>query len=217
MNSNEQLAFPKEKAHFLLSVSSGQLEVMTTYPSSAADKVAIICHPHPLYEGSMRNKVVTTLARAFEQLGLATVRFNFRGVGKSSGSYGETIGESDDLRAVIAWVQQVLPKHDIWLAGFSFGAYISANLASQLPKVIKQLVSIAPPVNHYDFVHFKQVQCPWLVVQGDQDEVVPFAQVAEWAQKPPVPVKFIVMPGVTHFFHGHLIALREILIDNLLP
>lgn len=187
---------------------AGQLEVMTTWPTSSSPVgVGIICHPDPRQEGTMHNKVVTTIARAFEHLQLATVRFNFRGVGKSTGYYGDVRGECDDLMAIIQWVQQVLPQQPIWLAGFSFGSYISAKMAEQLKPV--RLISIAPPVNHYDFQQLTNIQCPWLVIQGDQDEVVPFAEVKAWADNPPAPLKFIIMPGVTHFFHGRLIELRQ--------
>lgn len=200
--------FPHENSVLMIDGPSGQLELMTTWPDSGAPAgVGVICHPDPRQEGTMHNKVVTTLARAFSQLNLATVRFNFRGVGGSEGQYGEVQGELADLRAVIAWVKKTWPEQPLWLAGFSFGSYISA-LAATVEKPVR-LISIAPPVNRYDFGALKGIHCPWLIVQGDQDEIVPFEQVNIFAKNPPVPVTFIVMPGVTHFFHGRLIELRE--------
>ncbi len=193
----------------------GLLEVVTTLPKAGHHKgVGIICHPDPRQQGTMNNKVVTTIARAFDHLGLATVRFNFRGVGQSAGEYGQTIGESEDLLAIINWVKEVKPEHDIWLSGFSFGAYIAANIANQTEGV-KRLLSIAPPVHHYDFQNMTTIHCPWLVIQGDQDEVVPFDQVKQWALHPPSPLEFKVIEGVGHFFHGHLIELRELLVIAL--
>ena len=114
------LEFPRESETFLLSGAIGQLEVMTTWTGDSAVGVAIICHPHPLKEGTMHNKVVTILAKAFEKLGFATVRFNYRGVGKSEGSYGDIQGEIEDLLSVKSWVNQVLPEVNCYLAGFSF-------------------------------------------------------------------------------------------------
>lgn len=207
--------FSQGDSTFELMGPAGVLEVMTTWPKQT-NKVAvgIICHPHPLHQGTMHNKVVTTIAKAFDQIGLATVRFNFRGVGKSAGEYGYTVGESDDLRAVLQWVNTVLPNYSIWLAGFSFGAYITAKVANQQTK-IKQLVTVAPAVTHHDFTDFTRIHCPWLVIHGDQDDVIPLVAVKTWVENPPSPLKFIVMKGAGHFFHERLIELKELLVREL--
>lgn len=211
---HSQNHFPKEKKSFLIPGPAGELELITTFPKEAIKSiVGVICHPHPLYEGTMHNKVVTTLARGFDLLGLPTIRFNFRGVGKSEGTYGDTLGETDDLLAVINWANQALPNHKLWLAGFSFGAYVAANVANQMEA--NQLISIAPPVNHFNFSHFSSIDCPWLVIHGDRDEVVPLSDVEEWAAHPPSPITFKVIKEASHFFHGKLIELREILLDEL--
>lgn len=200
--------FPKKNATFLLPGPAGQLEVMTTWPESIdCQGIGIICHPDPRQEGTMHNKVVTTIARAFANLQLATVRFNFRGVGLSSGEHSDTTGELADLQSIIDWTRQVLPQQPLWLAGFSFGSYISA-LAAQSAHPVR-LISIAPPVNHYDYSQFTQISCPWLIVQGDADEVVPCSAVQTWAKHPPSPLQLIILPHVTHFFHGRLVELRE--------
>ena len=203
--------FPEKNTSFLLPGPAGQLEVMTALPDSIPlNGVGIICHPDPRFDGSMHNKVVTTIARALMDLGLATVRFNFRGVGLSSGEYGETRGELADLNAVITWVRSVLPTSPLWLAGFSFGSYISA-LAAQTARPAR-LISVAPGVNRHPFQQFTHhYSYPWLVVQGDQDEVVPCAQVQDWIAHLTQPPQLIVMPGASHFFHGQLIELREII------
>lgn len=200
--------FPKENKHFLLTGPSGKLEIMTVWPKKLSRHiVAIICHPHPLQEGTMNNKVVTTLAKAFDYLGMPTVRFNFRGVGQSEGEYGHTMGEIEDLQRIYHWVKKVLPTYEIILSGFSFGSYIAAKVANQ--QKVLQLLTVAPPVNHNDFTTLNAIQCPWLIIQGDQDEVVPIAQVKTFAETPPVPLKLIIMASVGHFFHGHLIKLRD--------
>lgn len=193
---------------FLIPGPAGKLEVMTTSPDTDPKGIAIICHPDPKQQGTMNNKVVTIAARAFMDLGLATVRFNFRGVGQSTGEYGHTVGELDDLMTVIEWAQQKFPKQPLWLAGFSFGSYISAMAAKKVQPY--RLISIAPPVNFYDFDQFQGIQCPWLVIIGDADELVPLDQIKAWAAHPPSPLDLIVMEGgVSHFFHGRLMELRD--------
>lgn len=161
----------------------------------------------------MNNKVVTTLARACQQLGAVAIRFNFRGVGESEGHYDQGLGEQADLQAVIAWAQARYPGYRLWLAGFSFGSYIAASMASKL--AVDQLITIAPPVHHFDFEHLAKISCPWVVAQGEADEVVPSEQVFAWLATRPEPIHLIRMPNVGHFFHGQLIELREALIAEL--
>lgn len=216
MSSQTANEFPRQPQQFLLPGPVGNLDVMTTWPKSSQPKaVGIICHPNPLQEGTMHNKVVTTIAKAFNELGLATVRFNFRGVGESEGEFGKIIDERDDLMAVMDWVKHVLPDCDIWLAGFSFGSYIAASVANQEAEAVVQLVSIAPPIHHHNFAVLTHITCPWLIVQGDQDELIPFSEAKAFAEHPPVPIKWIVAEGVGHFFHDHLIELRDLLIGEL--
>lgn len=212
------MVFPNHPTPLFIPGPVGRLEAQTTWPKdNSPHAVGILCHPHPLFQGTMNNKVVTTMVKTFEELGLATVRFNFRGVGQSDGIYGEAEGEIEDLRSVIAWVKNNLPQLPIWLAGFSFGSFIAAAVANNVSDEtqITQLVSIAPPVNHFPFQTLTQIHCPWLVLQGTEDEVVPFDLVKQWAEHPPSPLKFIELPGVSHFFHGKLSALKEILINEL--
>lgn len=206
--------FPTGKETFLLQGEAGPLEVAASSQTGEARKaVAIVCHPDPRFDGTMNNKVVTTMVRTFNEMGLKAVRFNFRGVGLSAGAFANAIGEKQDLLTVINWVWQVLPDYDVWLAGFSFGSYIAASVANELPA--KRLLTIAPPVEHYDYTALDNVQCPWLIIQGDADEVVSPQAVFEFADKPPVPVKLITMEGVGHFFHGRLIELRDQIIENI--
>jgi len=141
--------FPLGEEIFLLPGPAGDLEVLTTSPAEAK-AVAIICHPHPLFSGTMHNKVVSTLAKTCQELGLRTVRFNFRGVGKSTGTFAEGVGEADDLFAIIQWVQHVCPAEKIWLAGFSFGAAVSIYAATKIH--VEKLISIAPPVSRFPLI-----------------------------------------------------------------
>ncbi len=202
-------SFPQENKIFFLDGEAGNLEVMATPAAAAAEGVGIICHPDPRFGGTMNNKVVTTTARALLDLNLAVVRFNYRGVGQSAGEYGHIQGELADLQTVIKWTLATIPELPLWLAGFSFGTYISA-LGAQTAHP-HRLISIAPPVNHYDYSQFNQFTFPWLVIQGEQDEVVPSDEVKKWAAQPPSPLKFVSMPGASHFFHGKLLELREII------
>ena len=186
----------------------GRLESLISIPTQLKNLVVVICHPHPLFGGTMHNKVVYTMARAFKELGLITVRFNFRGVGESEGSYAEGIGETEDLQAILHWLKQARPLDEIWLAGFSFGAYVASRGASLDPGV-KQLVSVAPPVQSFDFSGLAMPQCPWLVIQGEQDEIVAPEAVYNWLEKLDPPPQLIKIKEAGHFFHGKLIDLKQ--------
>lgn len=194
---------------------AGQLEVLTAEPLIAMPRRAwgIVCHPHPLYGGTMHNKIVTTLSKVFRDLGAVSVRFNFRGVGKSEGKYDNGEGELDDLLAVVDWVLQERPDHEIWLAGFSFGAYIALQAATRIP--IAKLVTVAPPVNHFHLEQLPAITCQWLLVQGERDEVVPPQEVFAWAEKRDPKPTIIRFPNATHFFHGELQALHTQLVEAL--
>ena len=210
------LTFPIDRqANFFLAGPAGQLEVLTTYPENPRTPpiTAIICHPHPLFEGTLHNKVVTTLARSFHSMGLSTVRFNFRGVGKSEGKYDQGIGETNDLLAILRWLENACPQQAIWLAGFSFGAYIAARGAKAWP--VKQLICVAPPLENFPFKTLPPFACPWLVIQGDKDEIVSSQDVFSWINRLENPPTLIRIKNASHFFHGHLIELREQLITVL--
>ena len=163
----------------------------------------------------MHNKVVHILARSFEQLGLCTVRFNFRGVGNSSGRYDQGKGETEDLLAVIDWVQGRLAGAALWLAGFSFGSYVALRAASL--REASQLVLVAPPVNLYDFAGPIAKDSSCLVIQGEEDEVVPPRAVQDWVGRLVTPPQLVTVPGATHFFHKRLNDLRAIVVDSLAP
>lgn len=206
---------PTAETTLLLQGPAGDLEVLLSPPPSEdpPKAIAIICHPHPLYGGTMTNKVVTTLSKAFNQLEMQTIRFNFRGIGKSAGTYADGIGEQEDLLAVIEWITEISPKTPIWLAGFSFGAYISICIAAQ--QTFAGLVSVAPPVNRFPFEVIPVITCPWIVVQGEKDEVVPVDDVKAWTEKLNPRPELILFPDATHFFHGQLTELRDVVVQKL--
>ena len=201
-------AFPNESTTLLLDGPAGALEVaVDRSEATPLPAVAIICHPLPIEGGTMHNKVVTMVARALRELGLDTVRFNFRGTGNSEGSFDEGVGESDDLRTVAAWVRAQRPEAALWLAGFSFGAYVSLRMAAELQPAM--LVSIAPPVGRsWDFDTLVPPTCPWLVIQGEADEVVDPQAVFAWIDAMRDPPDLVRMPDTGHFFHRKLMDLR---------
>ena len=168
--------------------------------------LAIVCHPLPTEGGSMHNKVVTMTARALRESGLTTLRFNFRGVGQSQGEFDDGDGELDDLRAVAAWARAAHPDKALWLVGFSFGAWIALRGAVELEAAA--LISIAPPVGRsWDFdVAIPDI--PWLVIQGDADEIVDPGAVHAWIESLPQAPDVVRMPDASHFFHRKLMDLR---------
>ena len=205
-----QPAFPSAHQSLLLDGPDGALEVVVDFPEPAEARplVAVVCHPLPTEGGTMHNKVVTMVARALRELGATTVRFNFRGTGGSAGEFDDGRGEREDLRTVVDWVQDARPGDRLWLAGFSFGAYVTlAAAADLLPDAV---ISIAPPAagRGWDFAAIAAPDVPWLVVQGDADEIIDPQAVYAWidglARKP----QLVRMPDTSHFFHRKLVDLR---------
>lgn len=194
---------------------AGDIECIIEPPRAdhQASIMVVICHPHPQHGGTMNNKVVTTVAKAVQKMGAWSARFNYRGVGNSAGEYDNAIGEVDDLLAVVDYVTTQHPQLTLWLAGFSFGAYIAAKGATKVSA--KQLISIAPSVENMDFQSLPEITIPWLVIQGDQDEIVSAQAVYEYVDSLPNPPKLIKMPAVGHFFHSRLPDLESALQDNL--
>lgn len=203
--------FPASRSEFLLRGPAGALECISDVPKADHERAGtiVICHPHPQHGGTMHNKVVTILERSMRELGLRTVRFNFRGVGASEGSFDDGYGETDDLFAVTEWVRRARPDDVLWLGGFSFGAYIALRAAQNLH--LGQLISIAPAVGRYQFRELSHPGCPWLVVQGDEDEVVRIEDVREWVDGLEPTPDLVVMHEAGHFFHRRLMDLRGLL------
>ncbi len=186
----------------------GPLEALVETPATPVPgAVAVCCHPHPLFGGTMQNKVVHALARAALDLGVPAVRFNFRGVGGSGGSYDHGAGEAEDAIAVADWAARRFEASRLWAAGFSFGSFVAYRLAHE--RRAARLVAVAPPVQRFDFSLLPPPACPWLVAQGDQDELVNHDAVLEWTRELSNPPRVELFPGADHFFHGRITELRE--------
>lgn len=200
--------FPTEAATLSLPGPAGRLEVAVDMADADAPLplVVIVCHPLPTEGGTMHNKVVTMTARALRELGATTVRFNFRGTGDSEGEFDQGRGELDDLRAVAAWVRAGRPDAALWLAGFSFGAWVALRAAAELEPGM--LVSIAPPAGRWDFGTLQAPACPWLVIQGEDDEIVDPQAVYDWLDTIDAQAELVRIPDTGHFFHRKLMDLR---------
>jgi hypothetical protein len=190
----------------LIAGPAGALECAIDAPAAVPRGVAVLCHPHPQHGGTMDNKVVQTLARAFVQLGYRAVRFNFRGIGGSEGVWDEGRGEIDDALAVIA--AQRDPALPLALGGFSFGAYVATQAAARLPEPARaeRLVLVGPAVVNFVAAPVSQ---DTLVIHGEADDVVPLSAVLDWARPQALPVT--VVPGAGHFFHGQLGLLKQLI------
>lgn len=192
---------------------SGTLELVVALPTDyqSGQPVAVVCHPHPLHGGSMGNKVVHMLSKTLVELGLPCVRFNFRGVGRSEGQFDDGNGETDDLLAVINWVNQQFPGAPLCLAGFSFGAFVALRACQRT--TVARLLLAAPPVDMYDFGGLTLPTAISLVIQGGQDEVVNADAVRSWLKKNGAISQLIWLDDAGHFFHGRLNQLRAALKD----
>jgi hypothetical protein len=204
---------------------AGTLELMVDAPQldlgQRAHGTDVIAHPHPLFGGTMENKVVQTLARAFVQSGWQAVRFNFRGVGASQGSYDEGRGELQDLLAVVAQCapNQSVPHKEsgaLALAGFSFGAFVTSQAVAQLAahRTLSRIVLVGTAASRFAVAPIpEELHACTLVVHGEQDDTVPLTDVMNWARPQKLPVT--VIPGVEHFFHGQLPLLRSLVARHL--
>jgi alpha/beta superfamily hydrolase len=187
----------------------GNLECAVDQPAEALRGVAVICHPHPQFGGTMDNKVVQTIARACLQCGWRTVRFNFRGVGASDGEWDEGFGEVEDTIAVIDALRD--PALPLLLAGFSFGGYVATQAAARQPEGRKaERVLLVAPSQSFTLATVPE---DTLLIHGEQDDVVPLSASLDWARPHSLPV--VVVPGGGHFFHGQLPLLKSLVVRHL--
>lgn len=220
---------------FQIAAPAGWLQVRALWQPS--EQVVLICHPHPLFGGTMDNKVVSTLFRFFRNQNISVVTFNFRGVGSSTGQHADGVGEIDDALTVLRWImQQQTTVRTVYLAGFSFGAYIAAAVASRINQqsdlaehasnaraneltVFNELpvfklartYLVAPPVHHYPMDNLT-LEADTVVLMGDEDEVVPPVEVQQWSHR--LGLQLVMMPHCSHFFHGHLPDLTQQLAEK---
>ena len=195
---------------------AGALEALLDVPDAAVPirGTAVIAHPHPLYGGTMQNKVVQTLARAFVQCGWRAVRFNFRGVGHSAGTYDEGRGELADMLAVVA--QTAPAQQPLALAGFSFGAFVTSHALAQTwpTRTVDKVVLVGTAASRFSVAALPpEAHEATLVIHGEQDDTVPLTSVMDWARPQSLPVT--VIPGVEHFFHGQLPLLKSLVVRHL--
>ncbi|MXS84527.1 alpha/beta hydrolase family protein [Nitrosomonas sp. HPC101] len=204
---------PNEQKRFVTG-PAGRLETVVTLPEGTPRGLAVVAHPHPLYQGSMDNKIVYILTRAFIEQQYITVKFNFRGVGKSEGSYAEGKGEIEDVLAITRAMREQYDTGPeplpLTLAGFSFGGGVQAHVAQQLKP--DTLVLVAPAVERLHAPPVVDHARHILIIQGDQDTVVPLQSVLNWATPQTLPVT--VIPGAEHFFHGKLPVLKNIILQS---
>lgn len=201
----------------LLEGPCGALEALYLERSDA-DQVALICHPHPLHAGTMYNKVVATAQRIAREAGMATLRFNFRGVGQSAGVHAHGEGEIDDAEAAVQWLRARHPQASLTLIGFSFGSCVAACLAGRLEQqgvAVQHLVMLAPPVERFDVEGRLPQQATLTVIQPADDEVVSPPAVRAWSAQLERPHELLEVAECGHFFHGRLTLLKDLLLPRL--
>lgn len=198
---------PKSESQFFEG-PAGKLQAILEWPATGdIAGTVVVCHPHPQHGGTMHNKVAHTLARSFTQMDFAALRFNFRGTEQSDGEFDEGIGELDDALAAIDWLVERMPGYPLWLAGFSFGAAIAVRAAVE--RDVDGLISVAPAVSRFASGLSSQPECPWLVLQGDEDELVSVDETVDWLNGLEPGPELLVLSGAEHFFHGRLTDLRK--------
>ncbi len=199
---------PKTTERLLIDGPAGPLEVVLNLPAlplPAIQGIALVAHPHPLQGGTLDNKVAQTLAKTFFTLGYASVRINFRGAGRSAGTFDEGVGETDDALAALAWARsRVGGDRRVALAGFSFGSFVQTRVAKAVAH--ERLVLVGPAVGRFAL---EPVPADTIVIHGEEDDVVPLADVLDWARPQELPV--VVFPGCGHFFHGRLPQLARVI------
>lgn len=203
MNANTQ--------HFFIAGAAGALECALDLPQAEPRGLALVAHPHPLFGGTMDNKVAQTLARAFVAIGYAAVRMNFRGVGKSEGSHDEGRGETDDMALLLEHMQKQYPNLPVALGGFSFGTFVQARLQQRLSEQgtpAERLVLVGTAAGKWPM---PDVPADTILIHGELDDTIPLARVLDWARPQDLPI--IVIPGADHFFHRKLQHIKNFVVE----
>ena len=190
----------------LLDGPVGKLEVVINRPAGTPRGIALIAHPHPLFGGTLDNKVAQTLASTFAELDCVALRMNFRGVGQSEGKHDEGNGETDDMLFLAEYAKREFAELPIFLAGFSFGGFVQTRVATKLE--VRKLVLIAPAAGRFDVA---EVKPDTLVVHGELDETVPLQAIMDWARPQNLPI--VVIPGADHFFHKRLHLIKQLVVQ----
>lgn len=192
----------------------GRIEARYHHAEQPGAPIAVVLHPHPLYGGTMNNKIVYHLYHAFVKFGFSVMRFNFRGVGRSQGTYDEGIGELSDAASALDWLQQQNPEASTcWIGGFSFGSWVAMQLLMRRPE-IEGFVTVAPPANLYDFSFLAPCPSSGLIVQGNRDEIVPFESVEKLKDKVITQkgrtIDYTQIDGADHYFRNQLDELNNV-------
>jgi alpha/beta superfamily hydrolase len=199
---------------FTFAGPAGAIEALHKQGSSLAVRAAVVSHPHPRFGGTMHNKVVFRAAKAFERLGYPSLRFNFRGVGRSQGSFDEGIGEAEDVKAALDWMSAEHPDLPLLHCGFSFGNAIGTPVAASHPRV-DRLICLGTPTRSFLFDKLGDVPLPKLFVQGEHDEHGPLEELRSGLERVAPPRKLVVIRGGDHFFAGHLDEMERAIVDYL--
>ncbi len=198
---------PPRPERLFIDGPAGRLQAIFELPAEQTPLGSVVvCHPHPQHGGTMHNKVAHTLARAFVRSGFAALRFNFRGTEESEGVFDAGDGELADALAALEWMRARFPEKALWVAGFSFGAAIAVKAA--VATEVDGLISVAPAISRFASSLDKQPTCPWLIVQGDQDELVDIDATVTWVDGLEPGPELLIIPEGEHFFHGRLVELR---------
>ncbi len=201
----------KSSEKFTLTGSAGQMECLLDLPDGAPRGIALVAHPHPLYGGTMDNKVAVTLARTFLALGYVAARFNFRGVGASEGVHDEGVGETDDMLVMLEHMQAKYPGLPVALSGFSFGTFVQARLQQRLlaeGRPAERLALVGTAAGKWPM---PDVPADTILIHGEVDDTITLTQVLDWARPQDIPV--IVIPGADHFFHRKLGHIKNLVIQ----
>ncbi|HQU98121.1 MAG TPA: alpha/beta hydrolase [Nitrosomonas sp.] len=201
---------------FFIQGAAGKLETVLAKPDGTPKGIAIVAHPHPLYGGTMDNKVIYTLFKTFLELGFITVKFNFRGVGQSEGNFAEGIGELEDVLTVTEEIRKRLIEYQnlpLLLSGFSFGGGIQLHAAQKLNP--EYLILVAPSIVHLKAPMPPKENCFVLIIQGEQDDVVTPESILAWARPQSQPI--VLLPGAEHFFHGKLMTIKDLIVNFFSP
>lgn len=196
---------------FYLAGHAGKMQCLLDLPDQAPVGIALVAHPHPLYGGTMENKVAQTLARTFVSLGYATARFNFRGVGESEGVHDNGVGEVDDMALMMAHMQEQYPGLPVALSGFSFGTFVQAQLQQRLiaeGRPAERLVLVGTAAGKWPMPNVPE---DTILIHGELDDTITLQQVFDWARPQDLPV--IVIPGADHFFHRKLAHIKKFVVQ----
>lgn len=201
--------------HFLFDGPAGKIEALLAAPQTenTHNAIAVVCHPHPLYEGTLHNKITYMIAKTLIEHGIPTLRFNFRGVEKSEGAFADGEGEKDDLISAIAKMKQMFPDKNLWLGGFSFGSCMALKVSQE--QNATQLFTVAPPVKADYFTGIIAPQCPWLLLQGLADEVVNAQDVLDWCNTLSSQPDIRTFDDVGHYFHRRLPEIKNAMTSHI--